>query len=241
MTIQRHEHLRKVIKGELWPVQFPFSSFFSSLLHIFTTLPFHFFCNNKNTHLLHYYLHSFTTTLTFAAFFCFASACIYTHWHSLLSRTLHSSFKKKAKHIFKHPLPSQSYNHLCPHSKHAQEMTDTDASTVASTVAYPHPPNAADTSSLSKKLPWYKRLDQQRGILLFVICLAQMLDIISIASVTIALPSILRDVKYAPNQLQWVVSSYALTYAAFLLVGGRMVSLFAFCFLVPPPHVSAEK
>jgi hypothetical protein len=115
-------------------------------------------------------------------------------------------------------------------------MTDTDTSTLASAVASSRRPNAVDTSSLSKKLPWYKRLDQQRGILLFLISLAQMLDIISIASVTIALPSILRDVKYAPNQLQWVVSSYALTYAAFLLVGGRMVSLFAFCFLVPPPH-----
>lgn len=113
-------------------------------------------------------------------------------------------------------------------------MTDTDASTLASAMV--PSPRSTDTSSLSKKLPWYKRLDQQRGILLFLISLAQMLDIISIASVTIALPSILRDVKYEPNQLQWVVSSYALTYSAFLLVGGRMVSLFAFCFffLVQP-------
>ncbi|KAF9100864.1 hypothetical protein BGX29_006211, partial [Mortierella sp. GBA35] len=94
-------------------------------------------------------------------------------------------------------------------------MADNDASTLASTTVVPPP-------DLSKKLPWYKRLDQQRGILLIVISLAQMLDIISIASVTIALPSILRDVHYAPNQLQWVVSSYALTYSAFLLVGGRM-------------------
>ncbi|KAG0212646.1 hypothetical protein BGX33_003428 [Mortierella sp. NVP41] len=98
-------------------------------------------------------------------------------------------------------------------------MADNDASTLASTTVVPPP-------DLSKKLPWYKRLDQQRGILLIVISLAQMLDIISIASVTIALPSILRDVHYAPNQLQWVVSSYALTYSAFLLVGGRMGDLF---------------
>ncbi|KAI8355334.1 major facilitator superfamily domain-containing protein, partial [Mortierella sp. GBAus27b] len=63
-------------------------------------------------------------------------------------------------------------------------------------------------------------------ILLFVICMAQMLDIINVASVTIALPSILRDVHYEPTQLQWIVSSYALTYSAFLLVGGRMGDLF---------------
>ncbi|KAF9570259.1 hypothetical protein EC968_002030 [Mortierella alpina] len=53
-----------------------------------------------------------------------------------------------------------------------------------------------------------------------------MLDLINVNSVTIALPSILRDVHYAQNQLQWVMSAYALTYAAFLLVGGRLGDLF---------------
>lgn len=32
---------------------------------------------------------------------------------------------------------------------------------------------------------------------------AQLLDVVNIASVTIALPSILRDVGYQPTQLQW--------------------------------------
>ncbi|KAF9919783.1 hypothetical protein FBU30_010542 [Linnemannia zychae] len=103
-------------------------------------------------------------------------------------------------------------------------MADVDTSTLASTAVAPH--SSYIDPSTSKKLPWYKRLHERRGILLFVISLAQMLDIISIASVTIALPSVLRDVKYAPNQLQWVVSSYALTYSAFLLVGGRIGDLF---------------
>ncbi|KAG0212644.1 hypothetical protein BGX33_003426 [Mortierella sp. NVP41] len=102
-------------------------------------------------------------------------------------------------------------------------MTHTNVSTSSSTTAPPFPHADSDPS---KTLPWYKRLDQKRGILLFVVSLAQMLDIISIASATIALPSILRDVHYEPNQLQWVVSSYALTYSAFLLVGGRMGDLF---------------
>ncbi|KAF9409129.1 hypothetical protein BGZ94_002047 [Podila epigama] len=75
-------------------------------------------------------------------------------------------------------------------------------------------------------LPWYMRLQQIKGLLLFVISLAAMLDIINVASVTIALPSILSDVGYKPNQLQWCVSAYALTYAAFLLIGGRMGDLF---------------
>ncbi|KAF9193640.1 hypothetical protein BGZ51_002588 [Haplosporangium sp. Z 767] len=95
-------------------------------------------------------------------------------------------------------------------------MAKEDAPTIASTLY----------SEAEPKLPWHKRLDQSKGVLLFVISLVQMLDIINVASVTIALPSILRDVHYEPNQLQWVVSSYALTYSAFLLVGGRMGDLF---------------
>ncbi|KAF9365080.1 hypothetical protein BGX34_011502 [Mortierella sp. NVP85] len=102
-------------------------------------------------------------------------------------------------------------------------MADTDASTITSKVATLQ----VDPQPIDKPaLPWYKKLDQSKGILLFVICMAQMLDIINVASVTIALPSILRDVHYEPNQLQWIVSSYALTYSAFLLVGGRMGDLF---------------
>ncbi|KAK3843727.1 MAG: major facilitator superfamily domain-containing protein [Linnemannia gamsii] len=103
-------------------------------------------------------------------------------------------------------------------------MTDIDASTLASFVV-----PSTDSQSTSKEkhwlLPWYKRLEQKRGLLLLVASSAQLLDIISIASVTIALPSLLRDVHYEPNQLQWVISSYALTYSAFLLVGGRMGDL----------------
>ncbi|GJJ71995.1 hypothetical protein EMPS_04352 [Entomortierella parvispora] len=103
-------------------------------------------------------------------------------------------------------------------------MADFEVSTMTDSV---HATEAAAAVSEKKSsLPWYRRLDQTKGILLLLICMAQMLDIINVASVTIALPSILRDVGYQPNQLQWIVSSYALTYSAFLLVGGRMGDLF---------------
>ncbi|KAF8948435.1 hypothetical protein BGZ47_004824 [Haplosporangium gracile] len=105
-------------------------------------------------------------------------------------------------------------------------MTDADASTFASVAITPSSLNTSLSKEQTKLLPWYKRLDQNRNILLIVASCAQLLDIISIASVTIALPSLLRDVHYEQNQLQWVVSSYALTYSAFLLVGGRMGDLF---------------
>lgn len=98
-------------------------------------------------------------------------------------------------------------------------MTDADASTLTSIAIKP-------SKEQTQLLPWYHRLDQHRNLLLIVASCAQLLDIISIASVTIALPSLLRDVHYEQNQLQWVISSYALTYSAFLLVGGRMGDLF---------------
>ncbi|KAF9916800.1 hypothetical protein BX616_002760 [Lobosporangium transversale] len=101
-------------------------------------------------------------------------------------------------------------------------MADIDASTITSS----NHVYTLDPQPAKAKLPWYRTLDQKKGLLLVLISMANMLDIINVASVTIALPSILRDVHYEPNQLQWIVSSYALTYAAFLLVGGRMGDLF---------------
>ncbi|KAF9965892.1 hypothetical protein BGZ70_003880 [Mortierella alpina] len=56
--------------------------------------------------------------------------------------------------------------------------------------------------------------------------MAQLLDAINISSVNIALPSIKEEAGFEENQLQWVISAYALTYAGFLLVGGRMGDLF---------------
>ncbi|KAF9109100.1 hypothetical protein BGX27_008010 [Mortierella sp. AM989] len=103
-------------------------------------------------------------------------------------------------------------------------MAESVASTITTQITQSKALSSEDTKI--KSLPWYKRLQQTKGILLFLICMAQMLDIINIASVTIALPSIQRDVHYKPSQLQWIISSYALTYSAFLLVGGRMGDLF---------------
>jgi MFS family permease len=39
--------------------------------------------------------------------------------------------------------------------------------------------------------------------------------------VNVALPSIQTDLDFAPENLQWVVSGYALTFGGFLLLGGR--------------------
>ncbi|KAG0364149.1 major facilitator superfamily domain-containing protein [Gamsiella multidivaricata] len=82
------------------------------------------------------------------------------------------------------------------------------------------------SSTIAPKLPWYRRLDQSKTLLLALVSMAQMLDIINVASVTITLPDIMSQVGYKVDQLQWVTSAYALAYGAFLLIGGRLGDLF---------------
>ncbi|KAI8595056.1 major facilitator superfamily [Dissophora ornata] len=70
-----------------------------------------------------------------------------------------------------------------------------------------------------------------KGLLLMLMSMAQMLDIINVASVTITLPDIMKEVGYKVDQLQWVTSAYALAYGAFLLIGGRLGDLFGHRFI----------
>ncbi|KAF9979648.1 hypothetical protein BGZ75_009370 [Mortierella antarctica] len=81
-------------------------------------------------------------------------------------------------------------------------------------------------TTATPQLPWYCRLNQMRGILLALMSMAQLLDAINIASGTIILPEIMKDVGYKVDQIQWVTSAYALAYGAFLLIGGRLGDLF---------------
>ena len=54
-----------------------------------------------------------------------------------------------------------------------------------------------------KQQPWYRRLHHSKGLLLFVVSMAQLLDAINISSVNIALPSIKEEAGFEENQLQW--------------------------------------
>ena len=50
--------------------------------------------------------------------------------------------------------------------------------------------------------------------------------VLDVSIVTVALPSIGRDLHYTASGLQWVVNAYVLTFAGFLLLGGRAADLF---------------
>jgi EmrB/QacA subfamily drug resistance transporter len=63
-------------------------------------------------------------------------------------------------------------------------------------------------------------------VLLALACVAQFMVVLDVSVVNVALPSIGRDLHYSATGLQWVVNAYVLTFAGFLLLGGRAADLF---------------
>jgi EmrB/QacA subfamily drug resistance transporter len=61
--------------------------------------------------------------------------------------------------------------------------------------------------------------------LLAVVCLAQFMVILDVAIVNVALPSIDDSLQFSTTGLQWVVNAYTLTFAGFLMLGGRSADL----------------
>src|SRR4029078_7931866 len=60
---------------------------------------------------------------------------------------------------------------------------------------------------------------------LALLAATQFVLILDIAIVTVALPSIGKDLDFAPADLPWVINAYALIFGGFLLLGGRMSDL----------------
>jgi EmrB/QacA subfamily drug resistance transporter len=67
--------------------------------------------------------------------------------------------------------------------------------------------------------------DPRRWKALALLCGAFFMVILDTAIVVVALPSIQTDLGFAPSDLQWVISAYALTFAGLLLLGGRAADL----------------
>jgi len=64
------------------------------------------------------------------------------------------------------------------------------------------------------------------GVLLAVACAAQFVCVLDTSIVNVALPPMQESLGLSATGLQWVVSSYTLTFAGFLLLGGRVGDLF---------------
>src|ERR687893_1330479 len=67
--------------------------------------------------------------------------------------------------------------------------------------------------------------DPRRWRALALLCGAFFMVILDAAIVVVALPSIEGDLGFRPEDLQWVLSAYALTFGGLLLLGGRAADL----------------
>ncbi len=62
--------------------------------------------------------------------------------------------------------------------------------------------------------------------LLAVCCVAQFMVILDLSIVNVALPSMQSDLGFTAPELLWVVDAYAITFAGFLMLGGRVADFF---------------
>ncbi|MDR6550352.1 MFS transporter [Paenibacillus qinlingensis] len=70
-----------------------------------------------------------------------------------------------------------------------------------------------------------ERISKANMFLLIIVCLAQFIEVMNSSTVVVALPSIQTSLHMQANDLQWIVTSYVLTFACFLMIGGRASDL----------------
>ena len=67
--------------------------------------------------------------------------------------------------------------------------------------------------------------DPHRWRVLAVVATAFFMTILDVSIVNVALPSIGRSLHFSPENLQWVITAYAIAFGGFLLLGGRAADL----------------
>jgi EmrB/QacA subfamily drug resistance transporter len=63
-------------------------------------------------------------------------------------------------------------------------------------------------------------------LILTIACLAQFMVVLDVSIVNVALPRMGHDLHFTQSSAQWVVNAYVLTFAGFLLLGGRASDFF---------------
>ncbi|MEV4255522.1 MFS transporter [Spirillospora sp. NPDC049652] len=71
-----------------------------------------------------------------------------------------------------------------------------------------------------------KARDRPAWLVLALACASQFMVILDSSIVNVALPSVDRDLHFSGTGLAWVVNGYLLTFAGFMLLGGRAADLF---------------
>jgi EmrB/QacA subfamily drug resistance transporter len=67
--------------------------------------------------------------------------------------------------------------------------------------------------------------ERTKWFALALICAVQFMVVLDIAIVNVALPSIQVDLGFSQENLQWVISAYALVFGGFMLLGGRLADI----------------
>jgi len=67
--------------------------------------------------------------------------------------------------------------------------------------------------------------ERSRGLALAVLCSATLMIILDGTIVTVALPSVQRDLGFAPASLTWVMNAYLIAFGGLLLLAGRLGDL----------------
>jgi EmrB/QacA subfamily drug resistance transporter len=67
--------------------------------------------------------------------------------------------------------------------------------------------------------------DPLRWKALAVVCAAFFMTVLDVSIVNVALPSIGKGLHFAQDDLQWVITAYAITFGGFLMLGGRAADL----------------
>ncbi|HKD95015.1 MAG TPA: DHA2 family efflux MFS transporter permease subunit [Gaiellaceae bacterium] len=68
--------------------------------------------------------------------------------------------------------------------------------------------------------------DPLRWKALTVVCAAFFMTILDVSIVNVALPSIGKSLHFSRDNLQWVITAYAITYGGFLLLAGRIADFY---------------
>jgi EmrB/QacA subfamily drug resistance transporter len=63
-------------------------------------------------------------------------------------------------------------------------------------------------------------------VILFIACIAQFMVVLDVSIVNVALPRMGHDLHFTYSSAQWVINAYVLTFAGFLLLGGRAADYF---------------
>ncbi|MEI7654952.1 MAG: MFS transporter [Actinomycetota bacterium] len=64
------------------------------------------------------------------------------------------------------------------------------------------------------------------GVILAIACIAQFMVVLDVSIVNVALPKMQSSLHMTAASAQWVVNAYVLTFAGFLLLGGRAADIF---------------